>query len=104
MKAFTTIILILIVIAGIFFFSKPSDSDCISKGKSFVDARTLVTVNGYENPMYENVKGQTPTDQIIVKDKFLWKEVDYIGKGEIRTVGYAYLGAFHAVKNDRKKD
>jgi hypothetical protein len=101
MRAFVTIIIILFVAAAIFFFTKPGDQECISQGKQVADAQTLAKTPGYENPMDET-NGQTPSESIIVKDNFLWKEVDYTVKGEIKPIGYAYLGSFHACNQSKK--
>ncbi len=97
MKAFNIVILVLLIVAAVFFFGKPSDAECIAKGKEVVNGGGFV-IPGYSNPSDKNTSGPINTESLLIKDKFLWKEVDYIGKGEIRTIGYAYLGAFHLVK------
>ena len=103
MKAFSTIIVILLIAAAILFFTKPSDKECMVKGKAVVDAGELAVTPGYDNPMYQNTKGQTAPENILVKDKFLWKEIEHIDKAEIKTIGYAYLGSFHPVKGEKKQ-
>jgi hypothetical protein len=104
MKTFSILIIILLVVAAVFFFTKPSDAECMAKAKATVDASALAITPGYDNPMEENTVGKTPPEALRIKDKFLWKEVEYTLKGEIKTVGYGYLGSFHPVKNEKKQD
>lgn len=102
MKAFNIAIVLFLVLAAIFFFTKPTDASCIAQAKATVDGGQYSTP-GYENPMLENMKGPVSAEAIFVKDKFLWKEVDYIVRGQIRVVGYAWLGSFHPSKAEKKK-
>ena len=104
MKTLTTLIVMLLIVAAVFFFTKPSDAECIAKAKTTVDARELAITPGYDNPMDEGTTGKTPPEALRVKDKFFWKEVEYTLKGEIKTVGYGYLGSFHLVKKEKKQD
>ena len=98
MRAFNIVILFLLAVAAVFFFGKPSDDVCIVKGKEAVIGGAFV-IPGYSNPSDKNTSGPINTESLLIKDKFLWKEVDYIGKGQIKTIGYAYLGSFHIAKN-----
>ncbi len=104
MKALSILIVILLIVAAVFFFTKPSDAECIANAKSAVDARELAITPGYENPMDENTAGKIPPEALRVRDKFFWKEVEYTMKGEIKSVGYGYLGFFHPAKNEKKED
>ncbi|MGI8951948.1 MAG: hypothetical protein ACR2FN_10235 [Chitinophagaceae bacterium] len=102
MKAFISIVILLLVVAAIFIFTKPSDDDCKAKAKTIVDAVVLSKTPGYQNPM-DAQQGTAAPESILVKDKVLYKEVDYVGKGDVKTIGYAYLGSFHASKSQEVK-
>jgi hypothetical protein len=103
MKALGTLVIILLVIAAVFFFTKPTDAECIANAKPTVNATALSITPGYDNPMDEGPTGKTAPEALHVKDKFFWKEVEYTVKGETKTVGYAYLGSYHPVKNKKKE-
>ena len=99
MKAFNSAIVLMLIISVILYFTKPTDQSCIEKAKSNIDGeRFSNSTPGYNNPMSENSKSPVAQEAIFVKDKFLWKEVDYIVKGRIRVIGYAWLGSLHLVK------
>src|SRR4051812_43597792 len=102
MKALNILVIILVVIAAVLFFTKPTDAECIAKAKPTVNARALSITPGYDNPMDEGTAGKTAPEALHVKDKVFWKEVEYSLKGEIKTVGYGYLGSYHPVENKRK--
>jgi len=104
MKAFNFVIVLLVVVSVVFYFTKPTDEICIEKAKSNIDgAQYSSSVPGYDNPMTDNSKAPIGREAIFVKDKILWKEVDYIVKGQIHVVGYAWLGSFHLVKDTKKR-
>jgi hypothetical protein len=105
MKAFNIGIVGLIIVTVIFYFTKPTDQVCLEKAKANINgSRYSTSIPGYENPMEENSKAPIGQEAIFVKDKFLWKEVDYIVKGQIRVIGYAWLGSFHVVKNSKNRE
>jgi hypothetical protein len=99
MKALSILIIILLAIAVVFFFTKPTDA-----AKPAVNARVLSITPGYDNPMDEGTTGKTATEVLHVKDKFFWKEIEYTLKGETKTVGYGYLGSYHPVENEKKQN
>jgi hypothetical protein len=104
MKALRILIIILLIIAAVFYFTKPTDAECRAKVKPTIDARALSITPGYDNPMDESTAGKAAADAVRVRDKFFWKEVEYTSKGEVKTVGYAYLGTFHPVEKEKKQD
>jgi hypothetical protein len=104
MKALSILIVILLVVAAVFFFTKPTDAECIAKAKATVDARELSITPGYDNPMDESTTGKAPPEALRVRDKIFWKEVEYSMKGEIKTVGYGYLGSFHPAEKEKKEN
>jgi hypothetical protein len=104
MKAISTFLIILVIIAGVFFFTKPSEAVCLAAAKEDINAQRLSKTPGYENPMYDDVNGTVPSQAILIKDRVLWKQVDYNAKGIITTVGYGYLGAYHAAKGKKDVD
>jgi hypothetical protein len=100
MKPISTILIVLIVIAGIFFFTKPSNQQCIKSALELVKADNY-HVPGYGDPGDAENKnpGQVSSQNVMITDKFLWKKVSYVHLDEVRTVGYGYLGSFHKVKS-----
>jgi hypothetical protein len=104
MKAFRVLVIILLAIAAVFFFTKPTDAECIAKAKPTANARALSITPGYDNPMDEGTAGKMAPEALHVKDKFFWKEIEYTVKGETKTMGYGYLGSYHPVENKKKED
>jgi hypothetical protein len=105
MKAFNLVIVILLIITVIFYFTKPTDQICIEKAKSSINGGQFSNnIPGYDNPATENAKGPVGQEAIFVKDKFLWKEVDFIVRGQIQVVGYGWLGSFHLAKDGKNKE
>jgi hypothetical protein len=57
MKAFNIVIVLLVVVSIVFYFTKPTDDICIEKAKSNIDgAQYSSSVPGYDNPMTDNSK------------------------------------------------
>jgi hypothetical protein len=94
MKSFNSALIIILLIAAVFFFTKPADETCQAKAREIL-AGSRPSTPGYENPMTENAKGPIAPEAIFVKDKVLWKEVDYIQQGQVKVLGYGWLGSFH---------
>jgi hypothetical protein len=105
MKAINTVLVILLALAVVFYFTKPTDEICIEKAKSNIEgAQYSNSVPGYDNPTVDNYKGPIGREAIFVKDKILWKEVDYIVRGQIKVIAYAWLGRVRLVKDAKNKD
>ena len=100
MKSLSIILIVLIVVAGVFYFTKPSNQQCIKSAVDLVKADSY-NVPGYQDPGDEENKnpGHISPQNVMITDKFLWKKVSYVHLDEVRTVGYGYLGSFHKVKS-----
>jgi hypothetical protein len=100
MKAFNIVLTVLLIVSVIFYFSKLSDPVCLEKARARIEGmRNSRIPPGIGNPALENPGQPIRPEAIFVKDKILWKEIDYIEKGRIRIVGYSWLGSFHPAKN-----
>lgn len=100
MKALTIVLIALVVVAGVFYFTKPSNKQCVQSAIELVKADTY-RVPGYQDP--GDIENKNPEhispQNVMITDKFLWKKVSYVHLDEVRTVGYAYLGTFHKTKS-----
>jgi hypothetical protein len=100
MKSLSILIIALVVVAAVFYFTKPSNQQCIKAAVELVKGDTY-KVPGYQDPGNIENKGTgsiTP-ENVMITDKFLWKKVSYVHLAEVKTVGYGYLGSFHKAKS-----
>jgi len=98
MKGLLVFLILLVVAAGVFFFTKPADSVCRAEAIKIV-SQDLIKVPGYSDPNPANTLPPGPqTDKVLIKDYVLWKDVSYIYPGSVRKVGKGYLGNFHPEK------
>src|SRR5689334_3502391 len=104
MKALRIFLIIVLAVAAVFFFTKPTDDECLAKAKPTVDAKGLSITPGYDSPSDEGTAGITSADAFQVNDKFFYKEVACTVKGETKTIGYGYLGSFHPAEKEKKED
>ena len=100
MKPVSIAIIVLIVVAGVFFFTKPSNQQCINSAMETVKGDTY-RVPGYQDPgdIENKNPGHILAQNVMITDRFLWKKVSYVHLDQVKTVGYAYLGSFHKVKS-----
>lgn len=98
MKPLVIIIIILLAVGGLFYFSKPTDTRCREEAMKIVTG-DLVKVPGYSDPGTNNTLSSSPQpDKIVIKDHVLWKDISYIYPGSVKKIGKAYLGNFHVEK------
>jgi len=98
MKLSYVILIVVIIIVAVGFFSKPSNEFCVEKAKENIAAFNG-SVPGYNNPLNPESRSGSDMrpDQIMILDRFLWKEVRFASSSNVRLVGYAYLNKFHKV-------
>ena len=102
MKTLPVVIAVIVVTIAVFYFSKPTDNRCRDEALSIVAAET-VQVPGYGDPSKtQTLTDQPQSDKILIKDKFLWKEVMYVYPQSVRKIGTAYLGSFHPGKSSKE--
>jgi len=77
-------------------FTKPSDTACTQKGKEVANTKVASRAAGYFNP--DDTVALDSPQLIVVKNKLLWKEIDYRWNNNTKVIGYAYLGSIHLAK------
>jgi hypothetical protein len=99
MKAVLITVVTLMVLGTIIIALKPSDAICTSKGKEWVNDHIAAGSPDYFNPdsLYADTTGKS-TQLMIVKNKVFWKEIDYSWNGQVKVMGYGYLGKTHLSK------
>jgi hypothetical protein len=97
MKAALYIVITLIVVSGVFLFTKPSDEACRNAAMKIVNG-DLPKVPGYSDP---NAANSLPVfaqpDKLLISDRFLWKDISYVYPSTVKKIGKGYLGSFHAL-------
>lgn len=105
MKAISILITFLVVLVAIAFFTKPSNEELLSKAKEAV--RSINTaVPGYNQPLSPEGRSATGSfrdDQLLIIDRFLWKEIRYASSSNVQLLGYGYLGKFHEVSEKKSQ-
>lgn len=97
------IVIAIVLIIGI--FTKPDNAFCVEKAKEAI-ASINQNVPGYSNPLnQEESRGGSDVrvDQIMIKDRLLWKEVSYVSTSNVKILGYAYLSKFHPVSEKKSE-
>ncbi len=98
MKLSYVILMLVIILIAVGYFTKPSNEFCVQKAKENIQTFNQ-SVPGYNNPVNpENRSGNdVRPDQIMILDRFLWKEIRFASSSNVQLVGYAYLNKFHKV-------
>lgn len=97
-----TILLVLIVVFGVGFFSKPEDSKCleVAEPAMFEQLKERMPGGSFDFALVESIAKASVKKGLSVKDKTLYKEIEFTFKGETKVVGYGYLWGVHM--NDSK--
>ena len=100
MKSLSIVFIALILAAGVLYFTKPSNQQCIKSAVELVKADNY-SVPGYQDPGDAENKnsGHIAPQNVMITDKFLWKKVSYVHLDRVKTVGYGYLGSFHKARS-----
>lgn len=105
MKVVSIFIAILMILISIVFFTKPSNEKLLSVAKEAVRSINT-TVPGYSQPLSPEGRSATGSfrdDQVLIIDRFLWKEVRYASSSNVQLLGYGYLGKFHEVSEKKSQ-
>jgi hypothetical protein len=96
MRSLFVSLLILVLAAGSFYFTKPSNQQCMEEAMKLVNADSY-KVPGYSDP--NNIETKSGADlfrnNLIIDDKILCKEISYAYLSRVKTIGYGYPGSFH---------
>lgn len=97
-----TILLVLIVVFALGFFSKPDDSECLKVAEPALIEQLKEKMPGetFSFAIVENIAKAAVSKGLSVNDKTLYKEIEFTFKGETKVVGYGYLWGVHM--NDSK--
>lgn len=101
----TTQIILILLFLGIaaVAFTKPSDEICRKAAVEYVNGSS-VKVPGYSNPSEDMRNGSSAApENVMIKNRFFWKELKYIYSSDVRTIGYAYLGKVHLSGQSKNK-
>lgn len=102
MKSLVIVIAIVVVILGIFLFTKPSDESCRSEAMKIVNA-DLPKVPGYSDPnAAATLPATAQADKLLITDRFLWKDISYVYPSTVKKIGKGYLGSFHPIAANKQ--
>ena len=95
MKFLSTLTILIVILTAVFYFSKPADDLLRAEAMKTVNG-DMIKVPGYSDPNVANAQSSPPQpDKIIIRDRFLWKDVSYVLPSTVMHVGKGYLGSFH---------
>ncbi|WP_121356984.1 hypothetical protein [Flavisolibacter nicotianae] len=96
-------IIVLLLVLGVAYFTKPDDKTCIIEGTRAVWGDLVPDVND-KPAMFEQFMNVISTN-VVVKDWVFFKQVRYKVKTEQRTIAFgAFKNVFTTVKPMRTRD
>ncbi len=96
MKGFSIFLFMLMLLAGIAYFTKPSDKKCIQQARVEVKSQISGDVNS-NNAVVSNVLDHVVERAVRVEDKVLYKSISYSFGGTRRQIGWGAFGMVNIV-------